>query len=607
MISYTTQVKFVLFVILFFGTVAQILAVESNLNQPFGADKTVVANTNSNGKIAFVSNRTGNDEIFTMNPDGSDQTNITNDAAQQDYSPAWSPDGRKIVFVRRPIGGGVDDDVYIMNANGTNLVRLTNDGDSFNPEWTPDGTKIVFARSQEIYLMNADGTNLVRLTTNGFYDAMPTFSPDGSRVAYLCSRPFNGTPPGRNDEICVMNADGSNERILAAHPAADLSPAWSPDGTKITFVSNRNGNGTGNDQIYSVNADGSNLLNLSNSSTFDFTPTWSPDNSKIAFTRDGGIYVMNANGTNQTQLPNPASGRSPTWQRVNASAAAFDFDGDGKTDASVYRSGTWFINPSGANNPSSYYGTQFGLATDQPTPADFDGDGKTDIAVWRGDTGNPERAIFYILNSRTNTVRAEQFGSRGDDPRVVGDWDGDGLADLAVYRAGANGGQSVFYYRPSTQQPGRDFVAMPWGAAGDEAVRGDFDGDSRIDAAIFRPSNRVWYILNSSNNQPRVENWGLASDKRVAGDYDGDGKTDLTVFRDGVWYVLQSSNNQPRYQYWGLASDKLVPGDYDGDGQTDFAIWRAGVYYILRNSNSQAVYQSFGASDDVPVASAFVR
>lgn len=284
-----------------------------------------------------------------------------------------------------------------------------------------------------------------------------------------------------------------------------------------------------------------------------------------------------------------------------------DFDGDGKTDASVYRSGTWLINPSGANNPSSYYGTQFGLATDKLTPADFDGDGKTDLAVWRDEPMNPNSANFYILNSRDNTVRIEQFGSSGDDPRFVGDWDGDTRADLAVYRSGAaTGAQSVFYYRPSSQ-PNRDFVAVSWGIQGDEAVRGDFDGDGKQDAAVFRPSNNVWYILNSSNNQPRFENWGLAADKRIAGDFDGDGKTDLTVFRDGVWYVLQSSNNQPRYQYWGLASDKLVPGDYDGDGQTDFAIWRAGVYYILRNSNSQAVYQSFGASDDVPVASAFVR
>jgi uncharacterized delta-60 repeat protein len=283
-----------------------------------------------------------------------------------------------------------------------------------------------------------------------------------------------------------------------------------------------------------------------------------------------------------------------------------DFDGDGRTDLSVFRSGTWFINPSGANNPNSFYGVPFGLATDKLAPADYDGDGKTDIAVWRENV-NGTFGYFYILQSLTNSVRIAQFGQTGDDPRIVGDWDGDGKADLAVYRSGASAGaQSYFYYRPSSQ-PATDFVRLNWGTAGDEALRGDYDGDGRMDAAVFRPSDGIWHIRQSSNNQPRYERWGLATDKRVAGDFDGDGKTDLAVYRDGLWAVLQSSNNQPRYEYWGLSSDRIAAGDYDGDGRTDFAVWRAGVYYILQNSNSQVVYQYFGSLNDIPVASAFVR
>jgi hypothetical protein len=282
-----------------------------------------------------------------------------------------------------------------------------------------------------------------------------------------------------------------------------------------------------------------------------------------------------------------------------------DFDGDGKTDLSIYRNGTWFINPSSSPSlndaPNAAYAVQFGVSTDKLTPADFDGDGKTDLAVWRENA----QAYFYILNSSNNTFRAEQFGTTGDNPTVVGNWDGDGKADLAVYRNGT-GGQSFFFYRPSSQ-PAVDFETLYWGKTGDEAVRGDFDGDGKIDAAVFRPSTGIWYIRQSSNNQARFENWGAASDKRVSGDFDGDGKTDLAIFRDGLWAILQSSNNQQRYEQFGQAGDRVVAGDYDGDGRADIAIWRNGVFYIKQGTNSQTTAQQFGATGDVPVAAAFIQ
>jgi CSLREA domain-containing protein len=282
--------------------------------------------------------------------------------------------------------------------------------------------------------------------------------------------------------------------------------------------------------------------------------------------------------------------------------APFDFDGDGRTDYAVFRpsNGTWFIQRSTAG----FVAQPFGVSTDRLTPVDFDGDGKTDIAVWRENSGVPLRAFFYVLQSSNNNLRAEQFGGPFDNPLIVGDWDGDGRADPAVYRNGAGGSPSQFFYRPSSQ-PGVDFVPINWGAAGDEPVRGDFDGDGRLDAAVFRPSDGNWYIRQSSNNTLRVARWGAASDRRVSGDFDGDGRTDLAVFRDGLWAILQSSNNQQRYQNWGAAGDRLVPGDYDGDGKTDIAVWRSGVFYVLRSSDNQGITVQFGASTDVPVASAF--
>ncbi len=282
-----------------------------------------------------------------------------------------------------------------------------------------------------------------------------------------------------------------------------------------------------------------------------------------------------------------------------------DFDGDGKTDLSVFRDPNWFINPSSANNPNAYTTTQFATNPTNLTPLDFDGDGKSDIAVWRTNQFN-NIAAFLILRSSTNTFRETLFGLTGDDPRVAGDWDFDGRADAAVYRAAANAGeQSYFYYIPSSAP--ETLVTIPWGTAGDVAARGDFDGDGQADAAVFRPSNGVWYVRRTSNGQPIFQPWGIAGDKLVSGDFDGDLKTDFTVYRDGIWYVLQSSNNQPRYVSWGISGDKVVAGDYDGDGKTDFAVWRAGVYYIMQNSNSQAAYYNFGLPSDIPVASAFVR
>ena len=177
-----------------------------------------------------------------------------------------------------------------------------------------------------------------------------------------------------------------------------------------------------------------------------------------------------------------------------------DFDGDLSSDRSVFRplEGNWYIDRS----TNGAYGAHWGIASDKPVPADYDGDGKADVAVWRANGfGNPDFSYFFILRSSDGTLQQEQFGSASDNPSVVGDWDGDGRADVAVYRNGATAGaQSYFFYRPSAS-PGTNFRVIPYGVSGDEAVRGDFDGDGRLDATVFRPSNGVWYIAQSSNSR----------------------------------------------------------------------------------------------------------
>lgn len=286
--------------------------------------------------------------------------------------------------------------------------------------------------------------------------------------------------------------------------------------------------------------------------------------------------------------------------------AEFDFDGDGKADISVFRpagQAEWFYLRSGSND--AFAAAQWGLPNDFIAPADYDGDGRTDIAVWR-DEKDPNRANFYILNSGSNTVRAEQFGRTGDAP-WSGDWDGDGRADLAVFRTGAAPNeQSRFFYRPSSA-PGTDFIAIDWGVTGDQPMRGDFDGDGRLDAAVFRPSTNVWYIRQSSNGEIRFENWGLASDQFVPADYDGDGRTDLAVWRGGTWMIKPSTNAQPQFIEWGAGADRPVPADYTGDGKADPAVYRSGAWYILTGAGGAMKATAFGTAGDRPVPTAYLR
>jgi TolB protein len=256
-------------------------------------------------KIAFASNRDGNFEIYSMNPDGSGQTRLTTNPAF-DGTPSFSADGTRIAFASSRTGNG---DIYVMNADGSGQTRLTTSPaiDGY-PAFSPDGTKIAFTSFRtgngDIYVMNTDGSGQTQLTTSAAVDAEPSWSPDGTKIAFTSGRTGNG-------DIYVMNADGSGQTRLTTSAAIDSSPDWSSDGTKIAFASNRDGNF----EIYSMNPDGSAQMRLTNNPAFDGDPAYL-STGKIAFAsnRDGNfeIYSMNADGSGQTRLTvNPAVDISP--------------------------------------------------------------------------------------------------------------------------------------------------------------------------------------------------------------------------------------------------------------------------------------------------------
>jgi len=430
----------------------------------------------------------------------------------------------------------------------------------------------------------ADGNYAV---FNPFWDS-PTAVDVGAVRWCSSSAGCNGTMTEQNSLVGTTTNDNIGNS-LSALPTGDYvvaSQSWD-NGTlvnagAVTF-GKRNGTTTG-----PITEDNSVRGDVANPIT-SFT-------SRFALDQVNGQLVVGRPAENIVTL-----------FRTRAAPALFDFDGDGRSDISVFRpmpdpaDNFWYIQQSSTGNTVSM---EWGIQADRLAPADYDGDGKADIAVWRDEPSNPDKASFYIMQSSNNAVRIEQFGRTGDTPTIAGDWDGDGKADPAVYRSGTGGGQSFFFYRPSSQ-PGTDFTTTNWGVGGDTPMRGDYDGDGKLDAAVFRSGDNTWYIRQSSNGEARYDKWGVASDKFVPADYDGDGKTDLAVFRDGTWYITQSSNNVSIYQAFGLATDQLVPGDYDGDGRADLALFRAGIWYVLQSQSGSVEYTRFGSSGDRAVPSVF--
>jgi Tol biopolymer transport system component len=308
----------------------------------------------ANALITFTSNAFQLLAILVVNPDGTGLRNLTPDGVFES-DPVWSPDGRKILFLRegslylmdadgsgrmklvdgqaisehrwspdgrmvayvdvRQVDEDVLEDLWVIQADGTGKVRVTEDG--FNFSWSPDG-RLVYTSDADLAdvhlrIINADGSGSARLTNQAAFQ--PAWSPDGTRIAFV-------TLDAK--DLFVINPDGTGEMSLTQGLSENDAPAWSPDGSRIAFGTTPTAPGP-DMQIAVINRDGSGKVLLTSAPGFDFQPAWSPDGTKIVFTRaepsgDSEIHVMNADGSNQVNVSNrPESFETgPDWNGQGA-------------------------------------------------------------------------------------------------------------------------------------------------------------------------------------------------------------------------------------------------------------------------------------------------
>jgi Tol biopolymer transport system component len=277
----------------------------------------------ANGTIFFQGPQSGTSgpaDVFAISPLGGEAFDLTKENGFSEERPAASADGRVVFQSFRDEGWNV----FKMNADGSGIVDLTKTKhpvENFEPTWSPDGSEVVFQRSdasgQDLWRVDADGGNPENLTeTPGVQESGAEFSPDGTRIVYVGTGPKPCCDPEYNNDIWVMNADGSDQTQLTKtdFPRQNLSPTWSPDGTKIAFSTVASEDGS--DGFHTMDADGNNQVRPlpGGSPVPALNLSWSPDGTRIVFQPlSGGLQTMNPDGTGISPLVSNTGAAYPSW------------------------------------------------------------------------------------------------------------------------------------------------------------------------------------------------------------------------------------------------------------------------------------------------------
>jgi len=271
------------------------------------------------GSIAYASSKGGNWQIWSMNPEGGKAWQVTHGDQDLHY-PAWDPNGRKIACADS------SGRILIVERNGKQQVLPDLPENCTHPTWSPDGSKMAFTchtfqsgrEDSDIWVADLKTGKTRKLLEQQDIQNYPHWSPDGASLVYTSG--YRASPTKVIEDLWLVIADGSNPRRLLSNGFSNVKPQWSPDGSRIAFASDQ----SGNMEIWVVDIDGKNITQRTSDRAYDVDPTWSPDGSQICFasTRSGKmeLWIMEGSGANPKQLTGLSDPRGeslePNWSLV---------------------------------------------------------------------------------------------------------------------------------------------------------------------------------------------------------------------------------------------------------------------------------------------------
>ena len=537
--------------------------------------------------IVFVSNRDGNDEIYSMTAAGTEVRRLTSHS-EVDSWPSLSPDGTKIAFARMDMGMGRDFDIYVMDSDGSNETHLAStlsqnqsESTDYQPSWSPDGSKIFFSTRRdgnyEIYSMNPDGSNQTRISrTPTIHEHLPSVSPDGTKILY-----YDSAVPNK---IYDVDINGNNNRVLSADHGGDSHPRWNHDGTSIVFQAGRNDGKT----IYTMDASGRNQTRVTASRNDAYFPTWSGDGTTIFFSAGTGgtqsgerisggdfdIYAIASDGSGAvgmvTNSSDTVSNSQPSTRLVQP-VSTFILN----TGSSPALAGQ--VTPSGSFDPGEIV-----LVTASPNPGYV-------FASWTGDCSGGGLACTITMDGdKSVTANFDQ----APPPPVV--W----TLNTVVEPADSGVISPVTQNHPGrtsvevTQTPNAGYTFTGW--SGDSC-----SGTGACD--VFMDSNKsVTANFEKANGERKQVPPGFLMEIGSPGVGDGQLQfpRDVALASDGSIYVADSASQ--RIQKFDSNGDFIwkigKPGDWlssrgSGEGEFQFP-WSVAVapddsFYVADDGNSR--------------------